>query len=175
MRTPARVMGPETFHPAEPNRRGERAAWLLTLAVIAVAGFAAWRTGRLPPLSMFFAFFFGAAAILISLGNWMDVNTRIEVDEAGLRYRSPVRQVRLGWGEVEEVYAMPAGQGWRVTVSGAGHSFGLRTASELTFAGWGNLAYGFPQGERLVRLILGQAGLAEPVAQDRGWVCRRRA
>ncbi len=165
----------EVFRPADPSRRGEAIAWLCAVAVALLGGAVFWRTGRMPPLTVSLLALFVVAGALISFGNWMDRSTRIQIDGPRLSYTSPLRKVRLRLEEVSEVWAIPAGRGWRIVVRGPGMSFQYRTGSTISLGATREMPIGFPEGRRLAAAIRKGAGLGPPEAADRGWVSRKAA
>jgi hypothetical protein len=163
----------ERFHPARPNRRGEVFAWLSSIGMAAVILIAAYRAGglRFLPLMLFLVFF--TAGVMISFGNLMDANTWVSTSPVGIQYHSPLRHVRLNWHEVQQLSARPLGRGWRITVVGDGGYFRFRTGVLLQRDSDRQFSFGFPEGERLVGLILGGAALSAIRKEEAVWQCRR--
>jgi hypothetical protein len=162
----------EVFRAAPANRRSEALAWVLGLGFAVVALVGLWRGEGLTRFSAELAAFFGAIGLWISFGNWIDRRTAVEVSGAGIRYRSPLRNIALDWQDVDELWALPSGSSWRIVVRGRDVRFGFRTSSELR-VGKRFVQIGFPEGERLAGLIRGLSGLSGPVGSNDGWVCTR--
>jgi len=163
----------DVFRPASASRQSEALAWAaaISFALLALAGLLRG-TGPVP-FSAELASFFGVASLWISLGNWIDRRTAIEVSDAGIRYRSPLRNLSLGWADIDGLWAIPSGSSWRIVVRGPGARFGFRTSSELR-VGQGSLQVGYPHGERLGGLICRRASLSQPVGSNGEWICTRR-
>lgn len=164
----------ETFRAAPADRRSEALAWILALGFASLALVGQWRGEGLTRFSAQLAAFFGVIGLWISFGNWIDRRTSIEVSDASLRYRSPLRSIMLGWKDVDELWAIPSGSSWRIVVRGGGVHFGFRTPSKLRL-GRRSVQVGFPGGERLAGLIQGLSGLGRPTRSKDGWVCTRTA
>lgn len=161
------------FRPATPNRRGEMFAWISALGMMIVFGILWARSGEIPLFPLLLMLGFWSTALMISFSNWMDLRTQVRVSPAGLRYRSPVRDVALDWREVRELRAGPVGGSWRIAVNGEGGGFHFRTATVLGAKTARPFRYGFPEGARIVSLILGGAGLTAVSRVGGTWICRR--
>jgi hypothetical protein len=168
----AEMVRGEVFRAAEANRRSEALAWLLALVFATVALVGSWSGQGPTRFSAELAAFFGVIGIWIKFGNWIDRRTAIEVSAAGICYRSPLRSIWLDWKDVDELWAIPSGSSWRIVVRGHGLRFGFRTSSELR-VGKRSVQMGFPDGERLARLIRGLSGLGRPAGSKDGWLCTR--
>ncbi len=121
----------EVFHATAANRRSEALAWVLALGFAALALVGLWRGEGLTRFSAELAAFFGVIGLWISFGNWIDRRTAIEVSDAGIRSRSPLRTISFEWKDVDELWAIPSGSSWRIVVRGGSVRFGFRTSSEL--------------------------------------------
>ena len=149
---------PETFSPELLPRRGELNAWLLALA--ATVGLAALRYfGAVPTWAWFFVAFLYFSAISISLGNWMDRQTRLQLFPDGVSYENGLRRVRLAWGEIRQVRVLPARWGKSVQVIGEVAHFEFKTLGEVKFRGELRGRTGFAQGEAILDAIIRAAGL----------------
>jgi hypothetical protein len=161
-------------HPIESNRRGELLAWLTALGAAAGSGIWAWRLGQMPTLGLTTTVLFGAVALLISFGNWVERNTRLQLTQRGVKFQSPLRQVQLGWSEVDSIKLLAANQGWRVYVEGGGQTFRFQSAGRLRFGDIQEMGIGIPAGEEIAAYIRQQSGLDEIQPGDGGWVCQRQ-
>ncbi len=161
------------YQPSLPSRRGELLAWLSALGVAIGTALLALRLGQLPTLGLGLTLFLVLVAVIISFGVWMDRNTRLEVNEDGLHYRSPVRDVELSWAQVKQLEATPAGEGWRIRVYGDEAYFSYRTASMLRFGSFSEMPLGFSEGERVAAVIRSRAALSDVARTENGWRCRR--
>jgi hypothetical protein len=161
------------FKPASPNRRGEAFAWLSTLGMLAVNAILFARTGSLRTFPILLLLGFGLAAALISFSNWMDGNTEVRVSPEGIHYHSPVRDIQLAWGQIGQLRAGQVGGSWRVAVEGEEGGFHFRTGTVLGESTARPFRFGFLEGEALVSLILGGAGLTDLRQDEATWICRR--
>ncbi len=180
MKTPPDFLTPSTppaeratHRPQPPVRRGEWIAWLCTLGVAAVAGVFLLRDGRVPGLTFGILLVFLIAALIISMGNWLDASTSVSLSSAGIRHHSPLRVVDLAWPEVDELWAMPAGKGWRIVVRGKERHFTFRTASQMLIGTDRAIQVGYEQGEEMAAQILAAAGLSSPSQEGASWLCSR--
>lgn len=165
----------ERYVPAPPNRRGEALAWLCALG-IGIAGLVlTGRYGAAPCLTWQLLGIFILAGGAISLGNWLDSRTHVELSPQGIAYQSPLRRLNVRWEEVQAISAIPLRRGWRLLVESSGGRFALRTICRLSLGPVESQPIGFPEGERIASLIRGMAGLPAPVQLGDCWVSRRKA
>jgi hypothetical protein len=162
-----------TFSPAAVDRRGEGVGWLLTAGLAAGLAVIFWRSGGVPWLGLVLLVILIGLSSLVSLGNWLESNTTIRLDVAGIEERQPLHSVALRWDEILELWAWPASRGWRILVRGTGGQILFRTGERLVSARGPELRLGFPQGEQLAARVRNAAQLAAPQPQEAGWVCRR--
>lgn len=147
------------FRPELLSRRGEYTAWILaSVTFVVVLIFRA----RLPNLS-FSAYlvlgFFLLAALSISLGNWMDRQTEINIDDQGIGYKNGLRHSQLTWDKIEKVMVSPGQLGEKVHVIGADSHFHFRMMGEIKYQGQTRGRVGFPAGEEILQTILEQSDL----------------
>jgi hypothetical protein len=169
-----KLAGGTVFRSTPANRRSEALAWLLALGFAMLALVGVLRGEALTRFSSELAAFFAVIGLWITLGNWIDRGTAVEISDDGIRYRSPLRTVTIEWHDVDELWAIPTGSSWRIVVRGGGAHFGFRTSSELKL-GRRSLQIGFPDGEQMAGLIRRLAGLSGPAGSKDGWVCTRTA
>jgi len=157
---------PKCYQSIPTPRTGEGNAWILTFLVF-IVWFFMRLSGQTIPLSVtFFLIFMMLTASLISLGNWVERRTRIELDAEGIRFENGLRKVRMQWDEIHDVWVKPAVWGNRVRVSGKGKQFDFHTLGEVKYKGLVKAHTGFVEGEELIRLIVLNSGLS--IAADRG-------
>lgn len=156
--------GPIEYRPLLLPRRGEYIAWTLALLVGAVWLFLEV-TGRViflaMPVLMIFLLFSAAS---ISLGNWMDRRSVLQLDSTGLSFQNGLRDIHLRWNEIQEVRAWPVQWGKKVEVIGAKTDgvkahFGFRTLGEVRVKGEVKGRLGFEKGEEMLRVIIQHSGL----------------
>jgi len=148
----------QEFRPELLSRRGEGTAWALAL----VASVGMWllnRNGYIPSWAWIFWAFLFFSGISISLGNWLDRNTVIWLRADGIRFENGLRQVRLSWSEVQKVAVLPARIGKSVQVIGEKSHFGFKTIGEVQFQGEVRGRTGFPDGQKILDVILRETGL----------------
>ncbi len=147
------------FHPELIPRRGELIAWASALLV----GIA-WLilhlvdqkiNSAVPILTVFLVL----AALSISLGNWMDRQTRICMDQEGLSFNNGLRHVRLTWNQIQRIQVESSGWGNKVFVVGQNKHFEFHTLGEVKVYGELKGRMGFAQGEHILQTILARSGL----------------
>jgi hypothetical protein len=146
------------FRPELLSRRGEGTAWALALA----ASLGMWflnRSGHIPAWAWIFWFFLLFSGVSISLGNWLDRTTIIWLAADGIRFENGLRRVRLNWREVQKVAVLPARWGQSVQVVGEKSHFGFKTLGEVQFQGEVRGRTGFPEGQKILDVILRETGL----------------
>lgn len=164
-----------TFRPATPNRRGEFIAWACAGGIAVVLAILTIFGGRAPLLVVLLMIFFSWAGGMISFGNWLDARTQVVVTPTAISYTSPLRKVRLTWRQVEQLRVVPATSGRRLTVVGSRKYFNLRLGQEVGGRLGKKLSIGFPEGERLAKIVIGMSRLSRPVWRGHAWVCARAA
>ena len=165
----------KTYRPAPVDRRGERVGWLLSLALAGGLLLLQRFSGGIAWLGLVFLALLVALAALVSIGNWLEAGTSIRIDAQAIEERTPLRSVRLGWGEVDEMWTWPASRGWRILLRGTGGQILFRTGERMSFPRGAELRLGFPEGEQMAGVVRRAARLSAPLRQDDGWVCRRTA
>jgi hypothetical protein len=89
----------------------------------------------------------------------MDRHTIIRVSNLGINFRNGLRNVQLGWNEIQEVRVLPARWGNKVQVFGEGSYFGFHTLGEVSAHGKSLGRTGFEEGDQILKMILKQADL----------------
>jgi hypothetical protein len=147
------------FRPELTSRRGELIAWGSTLLVAAGWAVLAATGNRVPGSVPFLGVLLLLAALSISLGNWMDRQTRLQLGPQGIFFQNGLRRVHLQWDEIRQVQVYPGKWGQRVSVIGPNSHFEFRTLGEVTVQGEVKGRMGFVEGEGILREILDAAGL----------------
>lgn len=150
---------PEIYRPVLLARKGEIIAWLLSL-VVGIA----WMILLLRGLKVFIALpllaiFLLVSALSISLGNWMDRQTELQITGDGVEYKNGLRHVRLSWDEIEQVRVISSQWGKKVHVIGPETFFSFRTLGEVKVQGEVKGQMGFLQGEKVLKQILDRSAL----------------
>ena len=158
--------------PIQSNRRGELLAWLSTLGAAIGSLLLAWRTGQMPGLAVTAVILFGAIAMLISFGNWVERNTKLQLTKERIRYRSPLRKESLSWDDVHELRVSKSKQGWRIQVVGESGSFHYQSQGRLQFADIDSMELGVASGLLIAAFIRKQSKLTEKTREGNEWVCK---
>ncbi|MGD8404540.1 MAG: hypothetical protein PVJ21_12830 [Anaerolineales bacterium] len=146
------------FRPELISRRGEWTAWGLALA----ASLGMWilnRSGYIPVWAWVFWAFLLFSGVSISLGNWLDRNSVIRLEADGIRFENGLRKVWLSWPKVQRVAVLPSRWGKSVQVIGENSHFNFKTLGKVEFQGEIRGRTGFPDGQKILDVILREAGL----------------
>ena len=125
-------MNSKKYFPELLSRQGELNAWGLSVLAIAGVFFLSLRE-VVPGWAWFLAGILTVSAASISLGNWMDRNTYIEITSAGITFRNSIRIVEMSWTEILEVKTLPDRWGRTVQVFGNNLYFSFTTYGEMKF------------------------------------------
>ena len=148
----------QTYKPETLPRQGELNAWALFF--LAAAGvFILSLRADVQQWAWFLVAILLFSAVSISLGNWMDRNTAIEVSDAGIQFRNGLRAVSFGWDEVQRVKVAPARWGRSVQVIGQRAFFSYNTLGEMKFKDEVKGRTGFEQGDEILAEVLRRAAL----------------
>jgi hypothetical protein len=109
-------------------------------------------------LTLLLVLLFGAAC-LISLGNFVDRRTQLEIIPDGVVFKNGLRTVNLSWGEIREVRVFPSNLGDKVQVFSDKTFFQFRTLGEVHMNGEIKGRMGFTQGDSILRTLVLRAGL----------------
>jgi hypothetical protein len=150
---------PEEFHPQLISRRGELIAWASALMVL--AGWFILRQSRqaMLPVVPILAILLLLAALSISLGNWVDRNTYIRLENGGITFNNGLRHAHFKWDQIRRVEVTPSKWGKKVEVLGDQAHFGFRTLGEVEAYGNTIGRVGFENGEWILEHILERSGL----------------
>ncbi len=163
----------ETFTPELLPRRGEWNAWIFALAAT-MGSFIIQTWAIVPGWVWFFVAFLYFSALSISLGNWVDRHTRLTLSPDGVAYENGLRRVRLAWDEIETVRVQPARWGRSVQVVGKSSHFSFHTLGEVNFRGELRGRIGFAQGDAILDVLIGSAGLLSVTHQEPYTIYSRR-
>ena len=149
------------YHPELISRRGELTAWTLAILTTGAWIFLAIGDHRIfwgiPVLAVLLLL----SALSISLGNWMDRQSVITVDPAGIKFTNGVRHAELGWHQIQQVKVYKHRWGDKVHVVGERSHFSFRKLGEVTARGQVKGRMGFADGEYILQTVLKSAGLRE--------------
>ena len=147
------------FYPERITRRGETIAWGCAV-LVGGAWLMMWLMDQpvhaaVPVLAILLL----CSGLSISLGNWMERHTHLALDESGIGFQNGLRNVWLGWAEINQVRVFPARWGKKVQVFGEQAFFEFRTLGEVKYLGELKARLGFEKGEQILRQIIISAGL----------------
>lgn len=160
-----------TFQQSSASRKGQLIAWgsaLVIGLILTIFYFTTWKTQCLT--GALFIFFL-IASFLITFGLWVDSKTIVLVSPEFLHYKSPFRNVKLAWEQVEQVRAVEAGDVWRVAVIGLNRYFRIRVLDSKDDVESSNRFLVMPHADRLIRIICGMAKMRNPRMDEDEWVC----
>lgn len=145
------------YRPELLSRRGEFIAWGCGLLVCAAWLFLVATGNPVHRAIPFLAFFLVLSASGISLGNWMDRNTMIQIFSGGIHYQNGLRNASLKWLEISQVQVFPSNWGKKVRVLGDRSHFDFRTLGEVKISGETKGSMGFSDGELILKQIIEQS------------------
>lgn len=142
------------YRPELIPRRGEFIAWIsagllgLTILILYLT------QQRVSWVILGLSVFFLLSAAVISLGNWMDRRTIIQIGPDAIEYQNGLRRLRLPWSQVLDVRVSPAAWGMRVQVRGEQTYFVFHTLGEVRHKGELKGRTGFEAGDEILRQIV---------------------
>ncbi len=148
------------YHPELLSRKGEFIAWLSTGLV-----FSGWFilfisnkpvTRAIPFLGIFLL----VCAIGISLGNWMDRRTSLQIFSDGIHFENGIRKTTIKWQEIQQIQIFPSNWGRKVRLIGPTSHFDFRTLGEVKVQGEIKGKMGFAEGEMILSHILEKTNLS---------------
>jgi hypothetical protein len=147
------------FHPEPISRRGETIAWgsallidgVWMLLVLAGQPVTLWIPILALPLTLI--------AVVMSLGNWIERRTTIEINQKGIYFSNGFRRVRLQWEEIMDVRVLPGKWGNKVQVFGKNSYFGFHTLGEVMVDGRELGRTGFSDGDLILQEIVDKSNL----------------
>ncbi len=157
---PLELSTPQIFRPVQNSRRSELLLW--ALALLAFTGWLILRANTnsiliLSPVLTVLLFFFAGA---VSLGNWMDRNTELELSRAGIRFRNGLRRKSFSWDQIRQVWVVNAAMNAkRIYVITDSARFSFKTLSVARHRGSEVGRSGFVEAEAVLETILARTGL----------------
>ncbi len=148
----------QEFRPETLSRRGEIIAWSSGLLVCAAWLFLRSTGNPVNRAVPFLAAFLVISALMISLGNWMDRNSLIQMSADSIHFQNGLRNVSLKWLEIQKVEIFPSNWGKKVRILGERSHFDFRTLAEVKVSGETKGSMGFADGERILKVILEKSG-----------------
>lgn len=149
----------QEFTPERMSRRGEYTAWGMALLTAGAWIILDLASRPLPGGFRTLAVFLVVLALGISLSNWMDRRTSLQLGPEGVHFNNGLRNVTLDWGDIRRVEVLPGGWGKKVRVIGSSAYFEFRTLGEVRVQGDVKGRMGFPEGDKILQTILQKGGL----------------
>lgn len=159
------------FQPGSASRKGQLIAWGSALVIGLILTILYFTTLETQCLTGALFIFFLIAGFLITFGLWVDSKTIVLVSPKFLHYKSPFRNVKLAWEQVEQVRAVEAGDVWRVAVIGLNRYFRIRVLDSKEDVESSKRILVMPDADRLIRIICGMAKLQNPRKDEDEWIC----
>lgn len=148
-----------TYTPELQPRRAELVAW--GLAGASLIGLLLLNLGGMIYFwAIIFVAFMFFAAMSISLGNWMDRQTKLVIDDRGVSFTNGLRHARLDWPFIKNVTTSPSRWGEKVQVLGDKGHFDFNTLGEVTYQHQVQGRVGFQQGDKIKEEIINKCGLS---------------
>ncbi len=154
-------MPSESYFPERLPRRGEIVAWSLSAVALAAWLLLSSLGEQISIVFRLFTIFIFLSSLAISLGNWMDRQTRLVLDEKGISFENGLRKVTLSWSDIRLVEVIPSSWGDKVRVLAGTAHFDFRTLGEVRQHGEVKGRMGFSEGDLILNKILLNAGLKE--------------
>lgn len=148
-----------TYRPDVLSRRNELIAWSL-VALALVGSLVSSRYAQLPTWVLIGVGVLFIAAAGLSLGNWMDRRTVLQFSDEGLEFRNGLRNVKLGWRDVQAVQIKRSGMGDGVQVSGPKSRFKFTVSGGVRLRGKRQAKFGFANGDEIIKEIVRRSGLS---------------
>lgn len=147
------------YRPDVLPRRNEFIAWGVFL--LAGAGVLVFRvTTELPAwVNYGIAVLFVLAAGL-SLGNWMDRRTQLELSAEGLEFQNGLRHIKMNWQDVQAVQVAPSSLGTGVRVTASRRRFSFTVSGGVRLLGKRQGKFGFAEGDEIIKEIVRRSGLS---------------
>ena len=165
------IEGEITFQPGSASRKGQIISWGSALVIGLILTIFYFTTRETQCLTGALFIFFLIAGFLITFGLWVDTKTIVLISPEYLHYKSPFRNVKLAWEQVEQVRAVEAGDVWRVAVIGMDRYFRIRVLDSKDDVESSKRFLVMPDADRLIRIICGMAKLQNPRRDEDEWVC----
>lgn len=155
------VNSPQVYFPEVLSRRGEFTAWILFCLVLVGGLVLRLRTGSISYAVIFLGVFLLLSGFSISLGNWMDRHTYIEIKPGGIEFANGLRFSDLEWLEIFHVEIHPSSWGDKVHVRGVKSHFAFRTLGEVRVNQEIKGRMGFKDGDKILEVIIERSNLTE--------------
>jgi hypothetical protein len=147
------------YYPEIISRRGEYTVWILLLVVIA-GWIILMISGRAVPTAVYMlGGFFLLAGLSISLGNWMDRRTLLEIKPGGIVFTNGLRYCDIIWDNIVAVEVHPSRWGKKIHVRARDSHFFFRMQGEVKIGGEIKGRMGFEDGDKILDAIIERSDL----------------
>jgi hypothetical protein len=151
----------QLYRPDVLSRRNEFIAWgSFATAGLGVLFFQNYGNADLPQWVITGVAVLFVLAAGLSLGNWMDRRTSLQISAQGLEFRNGLRHVLLGWREVEALQIRPSRVGNAVRVTGRRARFSFTVSGGVKIRGKTQGKFGFSNGDEIIKEIVRRSGLS---------------
>jgi len=157
----------KSYRPEISNRNPEFIAWGLALATL-FAVIVLGSRQEIPAWAWFLLALFIFSGAVISLGNWVDRNTLLEIDKESVHFVNGLRDVTMQWQEIEHLWEGKGRVGMMVQVLSLTGHFSFILPSEMKFQGEVKSKVGFSEGAEIRDQIIKLAGLNETKDHNKG-------
>lgn len=156
------------YRPELLSRRGEYFAWFTTLLVLAGYLLLILLDKPAPKLLLTLFSILMLFSLAISLGNWMDRRSYIKVTPEKIIFENGLRHVEKRWGEIRKVEVHPSKWGAQIRVFFSDAHFAFRTLGVVTVRESEKGRMGYPNGDKILRILLEKGNLKELATDDAG-------
>lgn len=147
------------YKPVQNSRKPEIYAWLLFVAITTLL-VAIPNSGFLRIAGILLMIFFLFSAIAMSIGNWMNRNTKLKLTQQGVVFENALQTVDMGYKNISRVEVHSRRVNDKIIVVGDNErSFGFDLYNEIFLNNKSGGAVGFRDGELILETILYYAEL----------------
>jgi len=159
-----------TYHPLLLPRRGEVIAWLCALMCIFAWVILDWAQSPVFIGLQILAVVLIFIAAAISLSNWVDRHTALQINASGITFENGLRKAAMDWKSIRKVEVVDTPWGKKVQVLGDNTHFDFRTLAEVILNGELKGQMGFVDGDQILKEIIQKASLKEISSDEVGRV-----
>ena len=158
-----------TFRPVQNPRSTEFRLWVLAILVWAAWLFLRSSGSFILVLTPVVGVVLGLLAAGNSLSNFIERRSHLSLSPAGVDFENGLRNASFRWADIQELRVMQTSLGaQQVYVSASEARFSFKTLGVARHKDKELGRSGFPEGERIVEVIISQAGLARRDTEDSG-------
>ncbi len=146
------------YKPEILSRQSELNAWLLAFFA-GIGMYFLSRQSTIPNWSWFLCLIFVFSALSMSLGNWMDRQSLILINDNAVKFENGLRKVVFSWDEIIEIRTAVVRWGTSVQVIAKKGHFSFSTLGEMKFQGEVRGKTGYSAGQVIMDTIIQHACL----------------